>query len=219
MIFVAGLVVIGLFLVHRLVLGYPRPPARLEAVGPWDAAFLNAAADTFFPADGPLPVAGRDAELAARTDRYLAQLPRRQRLLIRALFMLIEQSTLIFPARGVGAFRRFSSMSPEQREAVIQGWADSGLYLRRTAFSALKAVLIMGYLGHPECRRALGFEPFELDTPVCEADLLYPPIGAPKTSIRFGREDLTAPSDGTPVLAQGRPGDAPPAVAGSRENA
>jgi len=155
----------------------------------------------------------------ARTDRYLAQLQRRQRLLIRALFMLVEQSTLIFPARGVGAFRRFSSMSPQQRETVIRGWAGSGLYLRRTVFTALKAVLILSYLGHPECHRALGLEPFDFETPICEADLLYPAIGATKSSIRYGRGDLTAPSDGTPLSAAVRPPDALHASARPRESA
>jgi len=198
-IFLAGLVVIGLFLVHRLVLGYPPAADRLVAIGRWDVAFLNAVADSFFPEDAAMPVAGRDADLPGYVDRYLSQLPRRQRLLIRALFVLFEQSTLVFPARGVGAFRRFSSMSPEQREAVLRDWSESNVHLRRLAFSALKAVLVVAYFGHPECLRALDLDPFEIETPVCEADLLYPPIGALPRNIRFGSDDLTPPGAAPPL--------------------
>jgi len=200
-VFVAvALVFVALFLLHRLVLGYPRPVEPYASIGRGDAAFLNAAAGTLFPAHDALPLSGEDADLSGYADRYLAALPRKQRLLIRGLFTLFEQSTLIFPAQGVGAFRRFSSLDPEQRESVLRGWAESGLYPRRLAFTALKAVLIMGYFGHPETLRSLGLKPFEMQTPVCEADLLYPPIGESPDSIAYTEEDLTPPSDGTPLM-------------------
>jgi hypothetical protein len=198
-LFLVGLIVVGSFLVHRLVLGYRSPGQRLEVIGAGDAAFLNAAAETLFPAGGAMPLGGEEANLPIYADRYLAQLPPAQRRLIRALFLLFEQSTLFFPARGVGAFRRFSSMTPEQRETVFRGWEGSSLYLRRTAFVALKAVLIMGYFGHPDSLRHLGLERFEFETPICEADLLYPAIGKLPASIRYRRDDLTPPSDGTPL--------------------
>ena len=38
---------------------------------------------------------------------------------------------------------------------------------------------------------------FAIETPVCEADLLYPPVGRPKTEIRH--RAVTAPSDGRPL--------------------
>jgi hypothetical protein len=45
--------------------------------------------------------------------------------------------------------------------------------------------------------------PYDLATPVCEADLLYPRIGAHPDSIRLTRADLTPPSDGTPLRLDG----------------
>jgi hypothetical protein len=38
-----------------------------------------------------------------------------------------------------------------------------------------------------------------LRSPICEADLLYPRIGAHPSSIVLTRADLTPPSDGTPI--------------------
>jgi hypothetical protein len=195
-----ALVFLAFFLLHRLVLGYPRPEEPYQVIGASDAAFLNAAAETLFPANAALPLDGRQADLPGYVDRYLASLPRRQRALIRMLFLLFEQSTLVLPAQGVGAFRRFSSLDPEQRETVLRGWDESRAYPRRLAFTALKAILIMGYFGHPETLRSLSLEPFEFETPICEADLLYPPIGKHPDAIEYSEQDLTPPSDGSPLM-------------------
>jgi len=192
-------IVVGLLIFLRLRVGYPRPKRRYVAIGIGDAAFLRAAAQTFFPADGAIALSGDDVDLPGYADRYLAQLPRRQRRLVRALFLLFEHATLVFPARGVGAFRRFSALSPEQRTAVLRAWSESGFYLRRTAFTALKAILIMGYMGDSECLRRLGLEPFEIESPVCEADLLYPLVGQHPAAIRYDRDALTPPGEGGPL--------------------
>ena len=41
--------------------------------------------------------------------------------------------------------------------------------------------------------------PYAIDTPVCEADLVYPRVGASRDSIALTAADLTPPSDGTPL--------------------
>jgi len=196
---VVAIIVLALVLVHRLAVGYPEPETSYDVLAPRDVAFLQAAAESFFPANGPMAAAGADVDMPAFADRYLAALPSRQQLLIRALFLLFEQSTLLWPARGLGAFRRFSRLRPEQRERVLRGWSESRLYPRRMLFMALKAVLMLGYVGDPKVLRELGLTPFEVETPVCEADLLFPAIGRLPESIRLGRDDLTAASDGTPL--------------------
>lgn len=196
---IVGLLVIGLFFVYRAWLGYP--PSHHRVLGRGEAAFLTAAAETIFPGGAGLPLDGKAADLPGYADQYLDQLGVRQRRLIRAMFVLFEQATMIFPARGVGAFRRFSSMAPEQRQSYLAGWEGSRLYLRRMAFSALKAVLIMGYLGREENLRALGLAPWEIEPVVCEADLLYPPIGQPRSAIRWTRADLSSEQPRTPLRA------------------
>ena len=86
---------------------------------------------------------------------------------------------------------------------MLAGWSKSRLFLRRLAFTALRAVLAMGYLGNPVSMRALGLAPYDLPTPICEADLLYPRIGEHPRTIAFTEADLTPPSDGTPIALDG----------------
>ncbi len=187
------------FLGFRLFWGYPKPQRDFQMLAPRDVAFLDAAADVFFPAGEGMPLSGLEADLPGYAEAYLSELPVQKRRLILALFTLFEQGPLLWPARGLGAFRRFSSLDREQRVRVMQGWADSRLFLRRTAFSALKAVLILGYLGRPESLASLGFTRWSFESPVGEADLLYPPIGESRDKVSYTREDLTDPSAGVPL--------------------
>jgi len=197
--FLVILLGLGAFASYRLVWGYPKRSERFRVIAGRDAAFLDAAAEVFFPAGENLPLSGLEADLPGYADEYLAHLPTAKRRLILALFMLFEQGTLLWPARGVGAFRRFSAMPIEQRIRVIRGWEESRLSLRRMAFSALKAVLILGYLGRAESLAALGLGPWSFESPISEADLLYPPIGESPNRIPYTRADLTPPSSGIPL--------------------
>ena len=119
------------------------------------------------------------------------------------MLMLFEQATIFLPAPGPRGRRRFTALSAEQQVAVLAGWSGSRLFLRRIAFTALRALLTMGYLGHPRAMRAVNLAPFAVETPICEADLLYPPIGRHPNEIALTRADLTAPSDGTPLRLDG----------------
>ena len=180
---------LGLLALWRGWWGYV--PSHWKVLGRGEGAFIKAAGETLFPPHPGLAVAGHSADLADYADTYLQALGPKQRRLIRAMFVLFEQGTLLFPARGLGAFRRFSSMRPDQRLSYLEGWAHSRVELRRMAFSALKAVLILGYVGHDENLAVLGLEPWELDAVVCEADLLYPPIGQPRSAVQKTEADLT----------------------------
>ena len=157
--------------------GYSRTGPRYAVLARREAAFLDAAAEVLFPPSEGLPLSGAEADLPGYADRYLVALPVRQRNLLRALFVLFEHATLVWPAAGRGGFRRFSSLSEGQRMDVLRAWESSGLYLRRMVLTALKAVLILGYVGHPRSLGALGLAPWKLESPRVEADYLYPPIG------------------------------------------
>ena len=202
MVFWILLAVFVAYSIWRIFLGYPRPRRAYRIVARREAAFLEAAGEATFPAGGAIPLSGRDADLPGYADGFLESLPRHLRLQVRAMLMLFEQATIFFPAPGRGGRRRFSSLSEEQRVAVLDGWARSRLFLRRIAFTALRAVLTMGYLGHPVAMRYLGLAPLDFPSPVVEADLLYPAIGASKDSIRFSEADLWE-SDGTPLDPHG----------------
>lgn len=150
-------------------------------------AFLEAASDAMFPPGGPIPESGIDAGVPAYVERYVAAVPPRVRLLMRLLFFLVEHASL----------PRFSKLPHERRVAALEGWRTSRFFLRRLVFTSLRAILTMGYFADPGVLRRAGLAPFEIPTPVCEADLLYPPIGQPRSAIRH--RAVTPPSDGTPL--------------------
>jgi hypothetical protein len=121
------------------------------------------------------------------------------RSLMHLLFFLVEHATIFFPAPGPRGWRRFSSLTADQRAEVLEGWRTSRLFPRRLVFASLRAILTMGYFAFPPVLRQLGLAPYQLSTPVCEADLWYPRIGASRSSLRLTRADLTPPSEGKPI--------------------
>jgi len=192
-----------LLLLRRVFIGYPAGSRPFQILKPREVVFLDATAEVMFPAGGAIPVSGLEAKLPEYIDRFLASLPARFRSQIRALFLLVEHSTLLFPAPGRGGFRRFSSLDVEQRNTVLLDWTESRIFMRQIVFTALRAVLTMGYLGNPEVMRFLRVAPYDIASPVCLADLLYPAIGAHPDSNPLCADDLTAPSDGTPIDLDG----------------
>ncbi len=202
MIFWILLALFAAYAVWRLFLGYPKPRTSHRLLARREAAFLDAAAEATFPPGGAIPLSGRDADLPGYAEGFLLSLPGRLRLQVRAMFMLFVQATIFFPARGPGGRRRFSALSPAQRIEALESWSQSRFFPRRLAFTALRAVLTMGYLGHPVAMRSVGLAPYDFASPVCEADLLYPRIGAHPDTIRLTEADLWK-SDGTPLDLDG----------------
>lgn len=201
-VLVLSLVVL-IFLAQRSGLGYARPTSELAHLSRGEAALLGAAGATFVPeTGGQLARAGHEVDVPVAVDRHLQALSPEKRREIRALLLLFEHATLLFPARGVGGFRRFSSLSDAQRAQVLEGWATSGLYLRRALFSALKGVVVLAYVSDDANRGALHVAPFEITSPIIEADLLYPPIGSSGDDIAYGPDDLTDVHDTTPLSGQ-----------------
>ena len=183
----------------RFFAGYPRPARPMVVLADREAAFLDAAAEATFPAGGAIAVSGREAEVAAHTDRWLAVLHPRIRTLMRLLFFLVEHATFFLWAPGPWGWRRFSALEPDQQRAVLEGWSESRFFPRRLVFVSLRGVLTLAYFAHPAVLRQLDLAPRAVETPVCEADLLYPPIGKRPEDIRYGLSDLTPPSSGEPL--------------------
>jgi hypothetical protein len=203
-ILVAGVLGVGLtgWAAWRIFGGYP-PSSGFARLARREVAFLHAVGEVMYPAGGVPHASGTDARIPGYIDEYLGLVPAQMRLLMRLLFFLIEQATLVFPAPGAGGRRRFSSLTADQGAAVLDGWRSSGLPARRLVFTSLRAVLTNCYVADASVLRELELAPFDLETPVVEADLLYPPIGRPPTEIVHGRSDLTPPSDGTPIALDG----------------
>ena len=188
----------------RIGLGYPRPSFRPVQLHRREIAFIAAAADSMFPRGGAIAPSGGDAQVPAYVDRLVAASHPRTRVLMRLLFFLMEHATLCFPAPGgLSGLRRFSALSPGQCSAALESWGTSRLFPRRLVFLSLRALLTLGYFAHPPVLRALELAPYAIASPVVEADLLYPPIGALPSDIRLTRADLTRRRDTQPIDLSG----------------
>jgi len=185
------LVVISGLLYWRFAVGYPPAPPGLGVLFRGEAAFIEAAAEAFFPGGAGVSVAGVDARLPHYIDRHLAALPRGKRWQIRALFLLIENLSLVIPGDEPGGRSRFSSLTAASRDSILQKLASHSNSVFRLLFIALRGVLVLGYLGHPANLRGLGIAPFEIERAVSDAELLFPRIGGLVSSVEFGPEDRT----------------------------
>jgi hypothetical protein len=186
--------------VVRVGFGYPRLARRYQVLRRYEVHSLSAVSEAMFPPGGHIPSSGLDADLPDYIDRWMSVSGTQTRVLMHLLFFLIEHATVIFPAPGRAGRRRFSALDFDQRVAVLEGWGESGLYLRRLVFVSLRSILTMGYFAHPPVLRQLGVAPFAIESPICEADLLYPRIGAPSDGIPYTREDLTTAREAAPLL-------------------
>ncbi len=116
-----------------------------DVLGARERAVLAAVCATFQPA-----VAGADADrLLDRVVALIAALPNaderaRLGLLLRALGL--PPVNLALGGRP-GAFDR---LAPDGRVAVMQGWANSRLQLRRAGFQALKRLVNVAYYAWPQ---------------------------------------------------------------------
>ncbi len=183
----------------RFLGGYPPPPPGARRLGRSEWAFLAAASDTLYPAGGPIPPSGSQAGIPGYIDAYLDRVPAHMRLLMRCLFFLVEHASFFLWAPGPRGWRRFSSLEPARRQAVLESWRTSRLFPRRLVFTSLRALLTMGYFGSPEVLRTLGLAPYAIEPRVTEADLLYPPAGRPPSEIRWRESDLEPPAPVTPL--------------------
>jgi hypothetical protein len=197
------LVAAAAYALARVFAGYPRRAPGLRVLTAREAAFLEAAAQATFPPGGAIPPSGCDADVPAYTDRWLQVLHPRMRLLMRLLFFLVEHATVFFPGPSPRGWRRFSSLSREQQTAVLEGWRSSRFFARRLVFGSLRAILTMGYFAHPPVLRQLRLAPLAVEPRVCEADLLYPPVGRGPEDIAYGPSDLTPRVDPTPLDPDG----------------
>ena len=200
------------YAISRVAIGYPDPRRQLRGLARGEVAFISSAAEAMYPAGGPIPSSGLDADLPDYLERLMAASRLQTRILLHLLFFLVEHGTLLFPTPGRGGMRRFSAQDVEHRLAALDGWAESTLFFRRVVFTSLRAVLTMGYFAHPPVVRRLGLAPLAIESPICEADLLYPRIGERPETIGLTAADLTAPSEGAPLPQDGplHPGFAEP---------
>lgn len=196
-------VVAGVWAARRVFSGYPAPATPTRLLTRAEVAFVAAAADAVYPAGGDVPVSGTEARIPEHTDGYVRAIGGTLGTLMRLLFFMMEHATLVFAAPGPGGRRRFSSLSPEQRVAVFEGWAASRLPARRLVFTSLRAILSMGYFACPAVLEQLRLAPYAIESPIVEADLLYPRVGASRDTIGLTGRDLSPEAPAVPLDIDG----------------
>ncbi len=186
---------LALLVLKRVAWGYPRPPRRYRVLFRGEAAVLANAAEAMYPRGGAIEASGLDADIPGYVDRLMLASHPRIRLLIHLLIFFVEHSTLVFRAPGHGGFRRFSALPHAQQIAVLDAWATSSLFFRRLVFTSLRSLCTLGYFAHPPVIEQLRVAPLAIEPRVCEADLLYPPVGRGRDAIAWTARDVNAPTD------------------------
>lgn len=191
------LVLVG---IRRVFLGYPAAHVGAKALAARELATVRTAARVIFPEGGAIPASGDSARVAQHSDRFVhAQNPSNQ-LLMHLLFFAIEHGTILFPPPGRSRFRRFSDLREDQQLAYLESWRQSERPERRLVFTSLRAIVTMGYFADPNVLRALNLSPREIESPVIQADLLWPAVGQHPQDIRFGPEDVATGERAGPLL-------------------
>jgi len=189
--------------VRRFLLGYPRSRREYRQLRAHEIALLRAATDAMFPARGAIPVSGADVDAPRYVDTWFDLLHPTKRFQVRLLLLFFEQATLFVWAPAPRGWRRFSALSLQQRIEVLRAWHASRWFVGRLVFTAFRSVLGIAYLGHPATMRYLGVAPYDFESPVLDADVLYPPIGQGPEAVPYGPGDRTPPSDGIPIDLDG----------------
>ncbi len=122
----------------------PRQRAVLEAV----CATLVPAVQADDDPAGFFAASYQGTGLLERVEGLIASLADpRDRLRLRLLLSALGSRLGNLATSGV--FRAFPRMDPATREAVLRGWAESGIQLRRAGFQALKRLVHVGYYAWP----------------------------------------------------------------------
>lgn len=119
----------------------------------WEVPAVRALCDTLVPNTGAIDISADEAGSVVYLDNLLAQVPRKERFLMRAMFQMFEFQTLV--TRPL-SFSRFSRATQRDRDASMSGWETSNFYLRRAAFQALRSLVLWAYVDNPSVEQAMG---------------------------------------------------------------
>ncbi|GAA1101921.1 GMC family oxidoreductase N-terminal domain-containing protein [Tsukamurella strandjordii] len=154
---------------------------------PRQAETLLAIAETLIPGGDGLP-GPRDLDFITTVARTAGHklLPREQREM--KIFLDLWDTRGMGPAHGIG-LRRFSSLTPAEREQVLLRWGGSSIGAKRSIFQGLRSLLIGAYyiapdatavradIGYPEAFGPVPDAPARPITP-----FVVPPGGATLTA-------------------------------------
>src|SRR5262249_22531223 len=129
-----------------------QPPP--EALGPSDAAILDAVVDTLLPADGAFALGGAQTPLASDLTDYCAALNVHGVLGLVVLLRCLEYGPYLFGPRRF----RFTRLSARERERYLAGFETSRIGVRRQVIAGLKLIALLHFYDYPQARQAVGYD-------------------------------------------------------------
>jgi hypothetical protein len=146
-----ALLTVGGVLGRHLLGGYAVDPgvaSRLRALSPKEYVVLAAACRRLLAADAPGAPSPDEIGVALAVDGYLAGLHPDLVSDVRALLQVLEHGPI---------WSRFTRLDAGDQDALLAGWEQSALDLRRRGFQALKSLAALGYYGDPRTFSVLDY--------------------------------------------------------------
>ncbi len=131
------------------------PPGTLRAFSPRAFSILVAVADTVCPGDGRALPPASEIDVPLDIDAYAAKLAPVDVTQLEQALRLLES-----PLAGLflgGRVQPFTRLEPERREAVLRSWRDSRFGVLRSAYVALRNLVVTTYHVHPRVHAAIGY--------------------------------------------------------------
>ena len=114
---------------------------------------LDMIADALLPGDRFIPYTPSELQISGQIIKGLETLPERMKRELLMAVKVVEVMPL-FELK----FKRFSAMSPGEREEYFNSWAQSRLSLKRKIFIAMKSAIGFAYFSHPSVWKYIGYE-------------------------------------------------------------
>jgi hypothetical protein len=143
------------FLASRGTRRIALPPEGLLALSEDEYAVVHAIAGRMIPPRENFPSID-EVRVAFNADRVLTHADDGAVKELRQLLRLFENglTNLLFGGRA----RTFTNLGPDEQDAVLLEWQDSGLTIRRTGFQAMRAIVLAAYYGSPMSWKAVGYD-------------------------------------------------------------
>lgn len=114
---------------------------------------LRALTSALFPRGGAFALGAEDLQLERAFDDFLADEPEWNRADLKRALFLLEYGPVLFEAR----LRTFSNLSPDERLAHFQRWAESGSLIRRQVALAFRKFLCLVFYDQPGAWPGIGY--------------------------------------------------------------
>jgi len=148
---IAGLLGAGGGVSYWLLFGGRGPGRGRKVLSDGEIRIARAIAEAFFPPGSAFRLDGIQARVAERLDDYLAEVPERERRLIRAGMRAVEYASVLTSGT------RFTERPHDERIAVLRAEDENEDFWRHLAMRALKAVFGLLYFEIDEVRAEAGW--------------------------------------------------------------